>query len=62
MKILESKVIARLTPSEDNPRNSEGSFVRLHDGRILFGYSRFLKGGGAGDDAPCQIAGLYLDE
>ena len=24
-----------------NPRNSEGSFVRLQDGRILFVYSRY---------------------
>ena len=63
MRILESKIITTLPPTADNPRNSEGSFIRLNDGRILFGYSRFLKGGeGASDDAPCRIAGLYLDE
>ena len=26
-------------PSADNPRNSEGDFIRLDDGRILFAYS-----------------------
>lgn len=62
MKVLESKVIATLSPSAENPRNSEGSFLRQSDGRILFAYSRFLKGEGASDHAPCQIAGLYLDE
>ncbi|MBQ8351871.1 MAG: exo-alpha-sialidase [Clostridia bacterium] len=63
MRILESKVVTTLSPTGDNPRNSEGSFIRLNDGRILFAYSRFLKGGdGASDDAPCRIAGLYFDE
>jgi hypothetical protein len=32
----------------DNPRNSEGSFLTLNDGRILFAYSRFY--GSIGDD------------
>lgn len=32
-------------PGKDNPRNSEGAFIKLKDGGILFAYSRF-----SGDD------------
>lgn len=28
-------------PSTGNSRNSEGSFIRIPDGRILFAYSRY---------------------
>ncbi len=41
----------------DNPRNSEGSFATLGDGRILFAYSRFW-GESGDDDASGHIAGL----
>lgn len=34
-------VTLQLTPGPDNPRNSEGDFVQLRDGRILYIYSRF---------------------
>lgn len=36
-----------------NPRNSEGDFVELNDGRILFVYTRFR--GGAGDHAAADL-------
>ncbi|WP_391572144.1 sialidase family protein [Cohnella sp.] len=36
------KVVLELSPSEDNPRNSEGSFIDLKDGRLMFVYSRFV--------------------
>lgn len=45
-----------LAPSAENPRNSEGDFLRLKDGSILFVYSHFSKG--ASDDAESQIAGI----
>lgn len=35
-------VVLDLRPSEGNPRNSEGAFLQLQDGRILFVYSRFI--------------------
>lgn len=38
---LERKVLFELPPSEGNPRNSEGDFVRLPDGGIMFAYSRY---------------------
>lgn len=49
--------IRLLPPGPDNPRNSEGSFVALHDGRLLLVYSRFY--GGARDDSPSCLAGRY---
>ena len=40
-----SRSVLELPPSKGNARNSEGSFVTLKDGRILFVYSHFV-----GDD------------
>jgi hypothetical protein len=37
-----------------NPRNSEGAFVELKDGRILFVYTHFT--GGSGDNATAHLA------
>ncbi|MCX7426253.1 MAG: sialidase family protein [Planctomycetia bacterium] len=47
--------VLRLTTSPGNPRNSEGDFVRLRDGRILFVYTHFT--GGGGDDSAAHLAG-----
>ena len=49
------KIICDLAPSADNNRNSEGGFVTLKDGRILFVYSRY---GSDGFDDGCS-ADLY---
>jgi len=35
------RIVLALPASPGNPRNSEGSFVTLKDGRILFAYSRY---------------------
>lgn len=43
-----------LSPSENNPRNSEGDFIELRDGRILFVYTHFV--GGAGDHDNAYLA------
>ncbi len=40
-----------------NSRNSEGAFVTLRDGRILFAYTRYVAGGGHDAD-PADIAGI----
>ena len=40
-----------LPPGPGNPRNSEGDFITLCDGRILFVYTRFTGGGGDHDRA-----------
>jgi len=49
-----------LAPKEGNPRNSEGSFVTLKDGRILFVYTHFT--GGAGDNAAAHLAGRFSSD
>lgn len=43
--------VLELPPTENYPRNSEGDFVRLNDGRLLFIYTRFSGGGGDHDRA-----------
>jgi sialidase-1 len=45
-----------LPPGTGNPRNSEGAFVTLRDGRILFVYSHYTSGSG-GDHDPAFLAG-----
>ena len=40
------EVVLRLPPGPGNPRNSEGDFIGLKGGRILFVYTHFTSGGG----------------
>lgn len=47
----EIDVALELTPSDANPRNSEGDFIQLNDGQVLFVYTRFTSGGGDHDKA-----------
>lgn len=54
-------VVLRLPPGPDNPRNSEGAFVTLKDGRILFVYSRYT-GNSSDDNAPAYLAGRYSSD
>lgn len=35
------QVVLELPPGPGNPRNSEGTFATLHDGHIMYAYSRF---------------------
>jgi len=49
----EKEVVLRLEPGEGNPRNSEGNFIQLNDGRILFIYTKFT--GGASDHATAHL-------
>jgi hypothetical protein len=55
----ENEVVLNLEPSRENPRNSEGAFVTLKSGRILFVYTRFH--GGADDASPAALASIYSD-
>ncbi len=50
--------VLELPPGPGNPRNSEGAFVTLKDGRILFVYSHYTAGKG-GDHDPACLAGRY---
>ncbi len=46
-----------LPPKPGNPRNSEGSFIELANGDIMFVYSRFREG--AGDHAAADLAARF---
>lgn len=48
------ETVLELPPSPSNPRNSEGDFIQLRDGRILFVYTHFT--GGSGDHATAHLA------
>jgi Neuraminidase (sialidase) len=54
------QVVLNIEPSREHPRNSEGSFVTLADGRILFCYTQFY--GGAGDHSAAKIVGIHSDD
>ena len=49
------KLLHQLPPKKNNPRNSEGSFIRLENGTILFAYSRY-SGDHWHDHQPSDIA------
>ena len=51
------RLVLDMATKEGNPRNSEGSFIRLNDGSILFAYSRY-HGDSWHDHAGCNIAGI----
>lgn len=51
-----NRIVLELAPSAANPRNSEGAFLTLRDGRLLFSYTRFT--GGGADDAAADIAAV----
>ncbi len=49
-------LVLALNPGENNPRNSEGDFITLKDGKILFIYSHYT-GVSTSDHAPAYLAG-----
>ena len=55
------ELVLSLAPSENNPRNSEGDFITLKNGRILFIYSHFY-GNTPSDFAPGYLAQRYSDD
>lgn len=53
--------VLKLTIGPNNPRNSEGDFISLKDGRILYIYSHYT--GTSGDDnASAYLAGRYSSD
>ena len=48
-------LVLDISPSKENPRNSEGAFLETDHGELLFAYSRF-NGASWHDDAACDIA------
>ena len=51
------KHILDLAPSQTNNRNSEGSFITLKNGDILFVYTRY-RGAGHGDECTADLYGM----
>lgn len=61
LNISEPELVLKLTPSKNNPRNSEGDFINLKDGRILFVYSHYT-GDSSSDHAPAHLAGRISED
>lgn len=57
-EIKAQKTVCEIPPQKGNGRNSEGDFITLKDGTIMFAYSRYNSDGGEDDDS-CDIAALY---
>ena len=49
------RLLHQFPPAKDNPRNSEGAFLRGKQGEILFAFSRY-HGESCHDHAACDIA------
>lgn len=49
--------VVLLPPGPKNPRNSEGDFIRLKDGRLMFLYTHFTSG--TSDHAAAHLAARY---
>jgi len=60
-KMLRKEYVLKLDTGADNPRNSEGDFITLKNGRILFIYSHYT-GNSADDHAHAFLAGRYSDD
>lgn len=54
-------IVLKLEARNGNPRNSEGSFVTLKDGRIMFIYSRFY-GGEWNDNGRADLVARYSSD
>ena len=52
---MNMRLVHQLPPGENNPRNSEGAFIRNKQGDILFAYS-YYNGESIHDNASCDIA------
>lgn len=59
--VVAPEITLELNPSEDNPRNSEGDFISLEDGTIMFVYSKY-SGGSSSDHAPASLAARYSSD
>jgi len=55
------RIVLYLNAGENNPRNTEGDFITLKNGRILFIYSHYT-GSSFEDHAPAYLAGRYSDD
>ncbi|WP_215242333.1 sialidase family protein [Dyadobacter helix] len=59
--IAGSHAVLDIRAGDNNPRNSEGDFITLNDGRIMFVYSRYT-GSSASDFAPADLAARFSSD
>jgi sialidase-1 len=57
---LAGDVVLNIEPTKENPRSSEGAFLTLSSGRIVFYYTQFY--GGAHDNSPARIVSVHSDD
>jgi len=58
---MSSEIVCELRNRKDNPRNSEGAFATLADGRLLFAYTRYY-GRSWADEATADITARYSED
>ena len=61
IEFISNDIVCELKTGKNNPRNSEGDFAVLPDGRILYAYSKYRSGNGYDHD-PCDIAGMISSD
>lgn len=52
---MNKNTVLQLDPTSENERNSEGSFITLQDGRILYAWTKFGK---SHDNEPSVLVSL----
>lgn len=55
------KIICDLAPSKQNNRNSEGAFIKLKNGELLYAYTRY-RGEGHGDSCKADLYGIISND
>jgi hypothetical protein len=60
-KLVDNETVLTFPPGPNNPRNSEGDFITLKNGRILYMYTHFT-GTSYMDDAPAYLASRFSDD
>ena len=59
-KELKPTTVLTLAPGEGNPRNSEGDFIRLQDGRLMFVFTKFTDG--SADHSAASLMARYSSD
>lgn len=59
---MNNKIVLQLDPTASNGRNSEGSFITLNDGRILFAYTKYNTGGSSDHDPSVIVCRVSADD
>ena len=58
---MSSEIVLQLSHKPGNPRNSEGAFLNLADGRIVFAYTRFY-GSSWSDNATATLVARFSED